>query len=206
MAQQTRGLFGRRNFLRRGLHGAAGLSLIYAAAGCGRSSAALVPAESGAPEPVPSVVTLSEWGERGAPLVVRGRVFASDGRTRVEGATLYVYHTDARGLYSETHGDGREPQPRIKGRVRTDRDGAYEFRTTRPAAYPGGTNPQHIHAQLSAPGRPDRWIDDFWFEDDPLVTAAMRERHKGAGAFSPILRLTRDASGVFRAARDIRLG
>ena len=204
MHTHTRGLLGRRSFLRHGLYGAAGLSFLYASAGCGRSSAALLPPPAEAPEAATSVVTLSSWGEPGPPLVVRGRVYAADGRTLVEGVTLYVYHADARGLYSEPR-HGREPDPQIKGRVRTARDGAYEFRTTRPGTYPSRSNPQHIHAQIYGPGYPERWIDEFWFDDDPLVTAAMRERFKDHGAFSPILKLRRDAAGGFHATRDIRL-
>lgn len=205
MQDHTRSTLGRRSFLRHGLYGAAGLSALFASVACGRSSAALMPPPAEVPEVATSLATLPAWGEAGAPLVVRGRVFAADGRTPVGGVTLYVYHTDARGLYSERDGNGQEPQPRIRGRVRTGADGAYEFRTTRPGAYPGRRTPQHIHAQVSGAGYPERWIDDYWFEDDPFVTADMRERFKDHGPFSPILKLTRDGAGVFRATRDIRL-
>jgi protocatechuate 3,4-dioxygenase beta subunit len=157
------------------------------------------------PSGITSVATLSTWGEAGAPLVVRGRVFAADGKTPVEGLTLYVYHTDARGLYSDRDGNGGPPDPRIKGYVRTDREGAYEFRTTRPASYPGGRIQQHIHAKLSGPKLPEQWVDEYWFDDDPFVTDSMREKFKDHGPFSPILKLTRDRDGVFRATRDIRI-
>jgi protocatechuate 3,4-dioxygenase, beta subunit len=204
----NRSLLGRRKFLRHSLRGAAGLSFLYAAAGCRRSTAALLPPPDKASEEpggLAPVAALSAWGEAGAPLVVRGRIYAADGKTPAEGVTLHVYHTDARGLYSEHDGNGQEPQPRIKGSVRTGRDGAYEFRTTRPGAYPGRRNPQHIHAKVYGPEYPERWIDEYWFDDDPLVTASARERFKDHGPFSPILKLTRDRDGVFRAVRDIRL-
>lgn len=204
MAHHERNLLGRRGFLRRGLYGAAGLSVFCASAGCGRSAAALHPPPAEGTETIPSVARLSEWGEPGAPLVVRGRVFRADGKTPAEGLTLFLYHTDARGLYSEPRG-GREPDPQIKGYVRTDREGAYEFRTTRPGAYPGRRNPQHIHVKVSGPDLPERYLEDYLFEDDTLVDASTREKFKDLGSFSPILKLTRDAGGVFRATRDIRL-
>jgi protocatechuate 3,4-dioxygenase beta subunit len=204
MSHHRRSLLGRRNFLRRSLYGAAGLSVFCTTAGCGPSTAALLPPTDETPEPGASVATLSKWGEAGAPLVVRGHVYAADGKTPVGGVRLYVYHTDARGLYSDNVIAG-PPRPRIKGYVRTDRGGAYEFRTTRPGSYPGSRNPQHIHASVSGPGQPERYIDEYWFDDDPFVTDAMRAKHKDDGAFSPILRLTRDAAGVFHATRDIRL-
>ena len=201
----TQRLLGRRSFLRHGLYGAAGLSLFSAASGCGRSPAALLPPTAEGPEAVASVVTLSEWGEPGAPLVVRGRLFAADGKTPVGGATLYVYHTDARGLYSDRRGSGGPPNPRIKGYIRTDREGAYEFRTTRPGSYPGSRVPQHIHARVNLPGRGDINIHEYWFDDDPFIPDSARERFRELGTFSPILKLTRDAAGVFHATRDIRL-
>lgn len=204
MTHHARNLLGRRGFLRRGLYGAAGLSVLYASAGCDRSAAALLPPPGEGVETIPSVATLSGWGEPGAPLVVRGRVLRPDGKTPAEAVTLFLYHTDARGLYSEPR-SGQEPDPRIKGYVRTNREGFYEFRTTRPGAYPGRRNPQHIHVKVSGPNLPERYIADYLFEDDPLVEASTREKYKDHGAFSPVLRLTRDADGLFRATRDIRL-
>lgn len=200
----NRSLLGRRSFLRRSLYGAAGLSVIYASAGCGRSNAALLPAPAEEPSGLSSVATLSTWGEAGPPLVVRGRVYAADGKTPVEGVTLYVYHTDARGLYSENATAG-PPDPRIKGYVRTDKAGAYEFRTSRPASYPGSRIQQHIHAKLSGAGYPEQGVDEYWFDDDPFVTASMRERFKDQGHFSSILKLTRDRDGVFQGVRDLRI-
>ena len=205
MTQRIGSLLGRRSFLRRGLYGAGALSFLYSSAGCDRSAAALLPPPAETGEAVASVAKLSTWGEAGAPLVVRGRVYAADGKTPAAGLTLYVYHTDARGLYSDKDGQGGPPEPRIKGYVRTDKQGAYEFHTTRPGSYPGTRITQHIHAKLSGPDLPEQWIDEYWFDDDPFLNASMREKFKDHGAFSPILKMTRGGDGVFRAERDIRL-
>lgn len=210
MTQRNQRRLGRRGFLRHGLFGAAGLTALYGLAGCGsrQSSAALLPAAApaaGEPKEISSITALPAWGEAGVPLVVSGRVFAADGRTPVEGLTLYVYHTDARGLYSEQDGNGREPQPRIKGWVRTDREGRYEFRTTRPGSYPRGRIPAHIHAKASGAGYAERWVAEYWFEDDPFVTAEMRAPFKDLGPFSPVMKITRAPDGGMRCVRDLRL-
>lgn len=200
--------FDRRLFLRGAGAALVGLpALSLSAFGCGRSPRALAgPAPAGrGPEGLSWKTVLTRAGEPGAPLVVTGRVYAADGRTPVEGVTLHVYHTDARGLYSEKDGQGGPPDPRIKGSVRTDRDGRYEFRTIRPASYPGTRNPQHIHAKLSGAGYAERWIPEYWFDDDTLVTAEMRARYAGLGAFSPIMSATRGDGGVYACVRDIRL-
>lgn len=140
--------------------------------------------------------------EPGEPLIVAGTIYAADGKTPVEGARLYVYHTDASGHYT------RNPlarQPRLRGWMKTGADGRYEFRTIKPGAYPGGRAPAHIHATLAAPGQAEKWIEDFLFAGDPNVRPKDVSRAQQRGTFSHILRLTRGGDGIWRAERDIRL-
>lgn len=144
--------------------------------------------------------------EPGDPLIITGTIYSPDGHTPVEGATLWVYHTDATGHYSplsESGGDNRNT--RLHGVMRTNAEGRYEFRTIRPAAYPGRNIPAHIHAYVSAPGYPEYWIDDYLFEGDLLITGEMRQKSVGTGTFSSILQLTRGSDGVFRGVRDIKI-
>ncbi|HET9482017.1 MAG TPA: protocatechuate 3,4-dioxygenase [Candidatus Polarisedimenticolia bacterium] len=145
--------------------------------------------------------------EPGAPLVVSGTIYAPDGRTPLEGMTLHVYHTDAKGLYSEDDArkpDGR-PASRLAGTMRTDAAGRYEFRTIRPGSYPGSRVPAHIHARIEGPGYPQAWIEDYVFEDDPYLPESIRSRHAAEGSFSPVLKPIRGDDGVMRGARDIRV-
>ncbi|HEX8146875.1 MAG TPA: hypothetical protein VF591_06825 [Pyrinomonadaceae bacterium] len=207
MSERSFNLFDRRSFMRgvgTFVVGLPALGLGASAPGCG-GGLARTPSTVGGPESLSWKALLVKEGEPGTPLVVTGRVFAADGRTPVEGVTIHVYHTDARGLYSEHDGDGREPRPRLKGWMKTDGGGRYEFRTIRPAPYPGTNNPSHIHTELYGAGYAQRWIPSYWFEDDRLVTAEMRARYAGLGAFSPIVSTERGADGVLVCARDIRL-
>jgi protocatechuate 3,4-dioxygenase beta subunit len=89
--------------------------------------------------------------------------------------------------------------------MKTGRDGRYEFRTVRPASYPGTRNPQHIHARLRGVGYAERGIPEYWFDDDPLVTDEMRARYANLGTFSPVVAVRRGDGGVFACVRDIRL-
>ena len=210
MSEPSFSLFDRRAFMRSAGSFVVGLPVLSLGAlslGCGgeRRALARTPSTSAEPEALSWKALLVTAGEPGTPLVVTGRVFAADGRTPVEGVTLHVYHTDARGLYSEHDGDGKEPQPRLKGWMKTDALGRYEFRTIRPAPYPGTNNPSHIHTELYGAGYAQRWIPSYWFEDDQLVTAEMRAKYAGLGAFSPIVSTKRGADGVLVCARDIRL-
>ena len=208
MSEREIRFFDRRLFLRgvgAALVGLPALSL--GAAGCGRSPHALASSTPDAKEAVElsSKTVLIPAGEPGTPLVVSGSIFAADGKTPIGGITLYVYHTDARGLYSEKDGQGGPPDPRLKGSMKTDKGGRYEFRTIRPASYPGTRNPQHIHAKVFGAGYGERHIPEYWFDDDPLVTTEMSARYAGLGTFSPVVSAKRGADGVFACVRDIRL-
>lgn len=141
--------------------------------------------------------------EAGEPLIVTGTVFLPDGETPMARVNLHVHQTDATGHYSTQGGDNRNT--RINGSMRTNAEGRYEFRTIKPAAYPGGRIPAHIHVSLSGPGYREYWTDDFLFDDDPLVTDELRQSTKGKGTFSHILKLERGSDGVLRGHRDFKL-
>jgi protocatechuate 3,4-dioxygenase beta subunit len=112
-----------------------------------------------------------------------------------------VYHTDHRGYYSNDKA-ARDEAPRLFAYLRTDLQGRYEFRTIRPGGYPDSKVPQHIHYEVNAPGRTAPLITEFFFPDDPRLTAADRER---AAHEKMLATLSRDADGTQRCTFDITL-
>lgn len=139
--------------------------------------------------------------EPGEPLVIEGVVTDAEGRP-AEGVIVYAYHTDASGIYppaSTRHG-------RLRGWVRTDGEGRYRFETIRPGAYPGGTEPQHVHMHVIEPGRATYWIDSIHFRDDPLLSEErIRVEAEGRGGRA-MVDPERGEDGLWRVRRDIVLG
>jgi protocatechuate 3,4-dioxygenase beta subunit len=144
-----------------------------------------------------SRVRIAPEGEPGRAILVSGTVFRPDGKTPAPGVTMYVYQTDITGEYGGT----RESGPRLRGWLTTDSGGRYEYRTIRPAPYPGGRIPAHIHVQFWGQDVPPQWADDVLFEDDKLVGAADRERSRALGSFAFVLPV--DAHG--QVVRNYRL-
>jgi protocatechuate 3,4-dioxygenase beta subunit len=105
-------------------------------------------------------------GEPGIRLVIHGLVLAPDGKTPVQDAIVFAYHTDQDGLY---RAPGTPEAPwRLQGWARTDSNGRFEFETIRPAPYPNHQVPAHIHTTIESV-RFGRQISGALFADDPFV-------------------------------------
>lgn len=144
------------------------------------------------PEWLALLVTDAEPGER---MTVTGRVLGPDGQTPRKGVSVHVYHTDAQGHYSK--GGTDENQHRIQGTMRTNAEGRYEFRSIRPASYPGTTVTPHVHYVVSAPG-----------QDPQRVTLRLRTAQKAPadlGPFDADQPLVKDAKGIWRCTFDLKL-
>jgi protocatechuate 3,4-dioxygenase beta subunit len=129
-----------------------------------------------------------------------------DGKTPAKDVLLYIYHTNRDGIY-ETRGNETGWGKRhgyIRGWVKTANDGSYTFFTFRPGSYPNRREPEHIHITVKEPDMNEYYIDDFMFDDDPLLTRSERENRRnrgGSGIVKP------DKTGkIYTIQRDIILG
>ncbi len=112
-------------------------------------------------------------GER---IIVHGRVVDGNGRP-VPGALIEVWQANAGGRYrhrNDTYIAPIDPNFGGCGRMLTDEDGCYAFRTVKPGAYPfrnfvNSWRPAHIHFSLSGSGFAQRLITQMYFEGDPLI-------------------------------------
>src|SRR5688572_17730128 len=122
--------------------------------------------------------------EPGIPLIMRGRVFRSDGRTPAPGVTVFAYHTDRTGLYDER---SKGPHSwRLRGWAKSDANGRFDFDTIRPAPYPGRGIAAHVHLSIEGPGVARRLSAGLLFSDDELVTAAERAASAKNGKFGEV--------------------
>lgn len=92
----------------------------------------------------------------------------------------------------------------IRGWIKTDNTGKYTFYTFRPGHYPAGTEPEHIHFTVKEPGKNEPYLDDFVFEDDPLLKSRDNKSFRnrgGSGVMKPVIK-----DGILNVHRDIILG
>jgi protocatechuate 3,4-dioxygenase beta subunit len=151
--------------------------------------------------------TLPDYGDDGPKMEVSGTIYHQDGKTPAAGVILYIYHTNQEGIYA-TKGDETGWAKRhgyMRGWIKTDQTGKYKFYTLRPGAYPGRRNPEHIHAIIKEPDVSAYWIDEYLFDDDPILTKEERNEQKKRGG-NGILKLTKGSNGTLIAHRDIILG
>ena len=112
-------------------------------------------------------------GER---IVVHGRVLDEAGRP-VPDTLIEIWQANAGGRYRHVN-DGYlaalDPNFGGCGRVMSDGDGRYAFRTVRPGPYPWRNNgsewrPAHIHLSIFGEAFAQRLVTQLYFEGDPLI-------------------------------------
>jgi protocatechuate 3,4-dioxygenase beta subunit len=137
-------------------------------------------------------------GEPGEPLIVEGRVLSAAGKP-VADTPVYLYHTDIQGYYSAGGKDERNPgarNSRLRGNLKTDAEGRYQFRTIKPGQYPGGGPPAHIHYEIT-PGQQPMQAFELIFEGDSRLTPEIRQR-AAKGDFFMLCAPAKDAQGNLR--------
>ena len=113
----------------------------------------------------------------GTVLHVRGRVMDRS-RQPVAGAIVEIWQCDANGVYHHPWDErGRRTADagfQGRGRVETNAEGRYVFRTIKPAGYSGRT--PHIHFKIMQPGG-DTLVTQMYFAGEPDNA---RDGHPGA--------------------------
>ncbi len=150
------------------------------------------------------ILNYAKYGEPiGERTIVHGRVLDENGRG-LPNTLVEVWQANAGGRYrhrNDTYLAPIDPNFGGCGRVITDDDGYYAFRTVKPGAYPfrnhvNSWRPAHIHFSLFGSGWAQRLITQMYFEGDPLIP------HDAISAASP----TRPrAQRLDRPARPQRL-
>jgi protocatechuate 3,4-dioxygenase beta subunit len=145
-------------------------------------------------------------GEPGEPMTISGTIYKADGKTPASGVILYLYHTDDKGIYSP--GPNQKVALRhghLRGWMKTDANGRYQFTSIRPASYPSRQAPQHIHPMIKETGVSLYWIDEYVFDDDPLLSKEELTHQQKRGG-SGVIHLTKNDKGEWIGKRDIILG
>jgi protocatechuate 3,4-dioxygenase, beta subunit len=150
--------------------------------------------------------TLPEFENNNPQLKITGTVFKNDGKTPADNVIIYIYHTNRKGIYETKGGETAWAKRHgfIRGWVKTGKDGKYTFYTFRPAAYPNGSEPEHIHITVKEPYINEYYLDDYLFDDDTLLTQIKRNvlfNRGGSGIAKPISK-----SGMLTIERNIILG
>lgn len=164
------------------------------------SLAAGPPPTPPAPPSVNSVGIIGSASEPGDRLIVTGQVFAPDGVTAAADVIVYAYQTDSGGNYQ----NDSNRVARLHGWAKTDAEGHFEFRTIRPAPYPGRSIPAHIHFHIYGGGYPLQWTEELRFADDPLSTPEQLKASAALGRFANIQSVTRSSDGTQRCTFNIR--
>ncbi len=154
-----------------------------------------------------NVDTVPGYSSNEPKIKVTGKVLKRDGKTPANGVIVYIYHTNRQGIY-ERKGDETGWAKRHGFRrawIKTNADGRYTFFTFRPAAYPDHSEPEHIHITVKEPDKNEYYLDEFVFDNDPLLTKKERDKLSNRGG-SGIVKLMPGKDGLPVVERNLILG
>ncbi|MGC3946405.1 MAG: catechol 1,2-dioxygenase [Chryseolinea sp.] len=132
-------------------------------------------------------------GSKGAPIVLKGKIFKEDGITPINNALVEIWHCDENELYDNT-----SDEYNYRGGQRTKKDGTYEFKSILPVPYKAvpdndaSWRPAHIHMRVSVPDQQDL-ITQIYFKGGKYVES---DRWASAPqAVNRILTVSKSSSG-----------
>ncbi len=150
--------------------------------------------------------TIANKTEPGERMEINGTVFMRDGNTPAKNIILYIYHTSSNGYYesSDTQTLGRR-HGHLRGWVQTNSHGKFKFHSIRPAPYPNRNSPAHIHMLVKEPGKSLYYIDEVWFDDDPLISKKLNDESENRGG-NLIIPLSKNKDDFWSGNLSITLG
>ena len=155
---------------------------------------------------ISSETSLVKKDEPGTRLEISGTVYKTDGKTPARDIVLYIYHTDAQGLYSSVKDQQHAKRHgHLRGWVRTNEQGEFKINTIRPASYPRENIPAHLHIFVKEPGKTLYYIDEVWFDDDPLITSEIKRKAQQRGG-DLLIHLAQDSKKIWKGKLAIVLG
>lgn len=160
------------------------------------------------PQNLTHIMTIAPESEAGERIVIKGKLFESDGSTPYPNVILYAYQTNAEGFYPK-HGNETGIfawHGYLHSWCITNQKGEYEIHTIRPSRYPSNEFPAHIHANVKQPDChcTTSFICDFVFSDDSLVNSSYLNSlncHSDNG----VITLQADGAGGMTGIRNIVL-
>lgn len=150
--------------------------------------------------------TIQGFEKKNPKIKITGTVLKRDGKTPAKNVILYVYQTNQKGIYEpNSNATGWEKRHgKFRSWMKTDADGKFTFYTFRPAPYPDGREPEHIHLYIKEPDKNVYYVDNYVFNDDPMLTEKEKNGLENRGGSGVI---TFEKKGeLLTANRDIILG
>lgn len=146
---------------------------------------------------------------RGTPMIVRGVVSGGAGCSPLANCLVEIWQADENGRYNHTGDTGSiplDPNFQYWGRMYTDAQGRYSFRTIKPGQYPGRT--PHIHFRVVAADGTSL-VTQLYFADQARANSRdgiYRDLQARGVSDRVTTRLVANGSAVLEGRFDISLG
>lgn len=153
------------------------------------------------PANLSSCDTSPGWKKSEQKIILTGTIYQRDGKTPANNVILYYYHTNIHGIYATKSGEPRNmPKNKLgqthgymRGWIKTNPDGKYTIKTIMPGTYPNRNEPAHIHISVEEENMDQvYYLDDFVFDDDPLLTSEKRKNMENRGGSGVIRFVKKD--------------
>lgn len=145
----------------------------------------------GMPENIVAESISDGWNEGMQKLIITGKIYQLDGKTPASGVIIYYWHTDDNGIYSSKDKTPKEVKEHghLRGWVKSDANGDYTIKTSKPNHYPDQEMPQHIHLSIKEPTLDNEYFAELYFDDDKEYLKYKKKYGKEDRAGTEVLRV-----------------